>query len=477
MTSSRPVPHNDWMRRFLLLMVLLAGVAAWAQTPAPGVIHSSVAVLADSSNSYALYLPSAYSPARRWPLLMVFDPFARGEVAVKLFQEAAEQYGFLVVGSNNVRNFQDPSAAVQLLWKDVNERYAVDPRRFYVAGLSGGARVASSIALTCKTCVAGVIANGAGLLAGAAVPGPEVADWFLVAGTTDFNYPELLHLDQALEERHAAVRFVVYDGPHNWMPKELAGRALAWLQLRAMVRGTAAVDKEFVARQFDERLADAQAAQKRGDLLAAVRAYREFVQDFRSFREVKEVEAAAQSLAASEEFRKAQKNEQAALDLQDELTKNLVNLVGGIAQGADEPATLLAQLQSAADDARREQKKASNPARAQAIERALASAFSYAAEGGQQAMLKKNYLAARELYRAGEAILPQSAWACYLLASAEAQLGEKKQAIHELQKAMERGLTNAKLLDDSAFDRIRGEDAFKQLVAKLSQASTAKPKS
>ncbi|HXZ27228.1 MAG TPA: hypothetical protein VEG08_04415 [Terriglobales bacterium] len=467
------------MRRLLLLLLVLCGTAsaAYPQTPAPGVVHPSVAVLADSSNSYALYLPSAYSPARRWPLLLVFDPFARGEVAVKLFQEAAEQHGFLVVGSNDVRNFQDPAAAVQLLWKDVNERYAIDPRRFYVAGLSGGARVASSIALTCKTCVAGVIANGAGLLPGAAVPGPEVADWFLVAGTTDFNYPELLRLDEALVARHAAVRFVVYDGPHNWMPKEVAGRALAWLRLRAMARGAAPVDKEFLNQQFEERLAEAQATQKRGELVAALRTEREIVADFRGFRDVKEVEAAAQSLAASEEFRKAQKNEQALLDLQDEVANRLVSLVGGIAQGADEPATLLAQLRAAVGDAEREKKKGSDPARAQAIERALASAFSYAAEGGQQAMLKKDYLPARDLFRASEVILPDSAWACYLLATANAQLGEKKPAIQELQKAVDRGLTNAKLLDDPAFDRLRNEAGFKALVAKLSQLPASKPRS
>ena len=247
------------------------GLAAQAQTPAPGTVHGAVIVAADPTNSYALYLPAAYSPAKRWPLLLVFDPFARGEVSVKLFHEAAEKYGFIVVGSNNSRNFQDPSAAIRTLWADVKERYAIDPRRIYTAGLSGGARVASSIALACKSCIAGVIANGAGLPSGATTPGPEVSDWFLVAGTTDFNYPEQLHLKEALDARNAASRFVVYDGPHNWMPKDFAERAVAWLQLRAMVRGLAPVNKEFIGKQFESRLAEAVSAQKAGDILTAVR--------------------------------------------------------------------------------------------------------------------------------------------------------------------------------------------------------------
>ena len=119
MTFSDYVRQNDGMRRFILLVMMVGGLclAAYSQTPAPdpgsGTVHGSVTATADPSNSYALYLPSAYSPVKRWPLLLVFDPFARGEVSVKLFHEAAEKYGFIVVGSNNSRNFQDPSAAVR----------------------------------------------------------------------------------------------------------------------------------------------------------------------------------------------------------------------------------------------------------------------------------------------------------------------------------------------------------------------------
>src|SRR5579864_9356859 len=212
------------MRYFFFLAAILCGLAlaARAQTPAPGTVHASVPVAADPTNSYALYLPSAYSPAKRWPLLLIFDPFARGEVSVKLFHEAAEKYGFILVGSNNTRNFEDPSAAIRLLWAEMKEHYAIDPRRIYTAGLSGGARVAASVALACKTCIAGVIANSAGLPNGVAPPGPEVSDWFLAAGTTDFNYTEQLHLKETFAAHNVVSRFVVFDGPHNWMPKEFA---------------------------------------------------------------------------------------------------------------------------------------------------------------------------------------------------------------------------------------------------------------
>ena len=430
-------------------------------------MHASVPVAADPSNSYALYLPSAYSPAKHWPLLLIFDPFARGEVSVKLFHDAAEKYGFILVGSNNSSNFKDPSTAIRLLWADVREHYAIDPRRIYTAGLSGGARVASSVALACKTCIAGVIANSAGLPNGAAPPAPEVTEWFLVAGTTDFNYVEQLHLKETFEARNVSSRLVVFDGPHGWMPPEFAERALAWLQLRAMLKGVAPMDKEFIEAQFASRLAEAQAEQKAGDVLGATRAYREIVQDFSKVRDVKEQESLAKTLTASEETRKAKKAEKEALKLQDETAHRVGDTVAGLTQGQDVRGQFMVALHAAVNEANDEQRKASSPALKQAIARGMASAFSYAIENGQQLMLRKTPIPARTMFQAGEVIEPESAWASYLVATAEAELGQKKPALEELRKALDKGMTNAKALEDGAFDRIRDDEVFKQISAKL----------
>ena len=129
-------------------------------------------------------------------------------------------------------------------------------------------------------------------------------------------------------------------------------------------------------------------------------------------------------------------------------------------------------MQSVVHDAYRRQKDASNPANEQAIARGLAAAFGFATETGEKAMLKKDYSSAKKMFQAGEIILPDSAWASYLLATASARLGEKKQAIQELKKALDKGMTNRKLLDDAAFDRIRNEEGFKEVAAKLSQAAS-----
>jgi hypothetical protein len=49
-----------------------------------GAIVPHITCLADSKQSYALYLPSTFSATRKWPIIYVFDPFAHGPVATEI---------------------------------------------------------------------------------------------------------------------------------------------------------------------------------------------------------------------------------------------------------------------------------------------------------------------------------------------------------------------------------------------------------
>ncbi|HKQ93218.1 MAG TPA: hypothetical protein VJZ77_21330, partial [Blastocatellia bacterium] len=80
---------------------------ARAQELPVGKIIERVVCLKDAGQSYALYLPSNYTTDRRWPVIYAFDPAARGLRPVERFKDAAEKYGYIIVGSNNSRNFPD----------------------------------------------------------------------------------------------------------------------------------------------------------------------------------------------------------------------------------------------------------------------------------------------------------------------------------------------------------------------------------
>ena len=98
---------------------------------ATGVVLPQQVTAAKPDQSYALYLPSHYTPAKRWPIIYAFDPDARGSVPVELMKDAAERYGYIVLGSNNSRNgsWKVESEAAQAMWDDTHARLAIDDRR------------------------------------------------------------------------------------------------------------------------------------------------------------------------------------------------------------------------------------------------------------------------------------------------------------------------------------------------------------
>lgn len=205
---------------------LLLWLATYAEDLPLGKIIDEVKCASDPSQSYALYLPSNYSPNRTWPLILAFAPMAHGRIPLERLHEAAEKYGYVLAGSNNSRNGDPKStlAAIRAMPSDVTSRFSIDVKRVFTAGFSGGARVAMNLAASTGK-IAGVIACSAGFPDGQArksAPFPIYA----TAGTEDFNYREMRDLDRTLTTPH---RLVIFEGSHDWLPASLADDALAWL--------------------------------------------------------------------------------------------------------------------------------------------------------------------------------------------------------------------------------------------------------
>ncbi len=99
----------------------------------------------DPSLSVALWIPDSSYKEKQLPLLLAFDSHARGEMVTEKYQSLAEKYGFILAVSNNSRNGMQPNQSLQLANSTIDDlvsRANVDPRRIYLTGFSGGARVA-----------------------------------------------------------------------------------------------------------------------------------------------------------------------------------------------------------------------------------------------------------------------------------------------------------------------------------------------
>lgn len=268
----------------MLPVALLLAISLTQSADLPtGQVVASVRAAANPSQSYALYLPKGYSPARAWPLILAFDPGGRGQTAVERYQAAAEQYGFVVAGSNNSRNYsRDNDTAVTSMANDVLTRFRIDERRVYTAGMSGGARVAMGTALA-STGIAGVMASSAGFPDGmprASVPFAI----FATAGTEDFNHLEMRRVDAKLTSPH---RLVIFEGGHVWLSSELAVEAVEWMEVQAMKDGRKPRDSAELNAIFSKRQTAVQAITNPKDELVALRS---MVADFTGLANVSAAE-------------------------------------------------------------------------------------------------------------------------------------------------------------------------------------------
>ena len=257
------------MRLILSFLLLAAALSAQqkAAAPIPGQVDPQRHCASKPDQTYALYVPSTYTPDKKWPIVYAFDPSARGARPVEALKAGAEKYGYIVAGSNNSRNgpWAPEIEAAQAVSDDTRTILSIDDHRIYFTGFSGGARVAGRIAQICK-CAAGVYLNGAGFPSGTS-PSPKdsVFPTFAAVGNVDFNFPEVTRLDEALAAAGYPHFLRHFDGPHQWAPPEVAEEALAWFLLVAMKKNLVSRDDAFIAQQRDAEIARAKSFEQSGN--------------------------------------------------------------------------------------------------------------------------------------------------------------------------------------------------------------------
>lgn len=436
-----------------------------------GRVVETVATLKDSSQTYALYLPSNYTPARRWPVLYCFDPLARGAVPVKLFSEAAERFGWVVFGSNNSRNgpVNDSVKAAYAMFEDTQARVSLDARRLYAAGFSGGARQSILVDQLCHHCLAGVIAAGAGYPPERKPAAPVTFALFGAAGTDDFNFPEMKALDATLARLGATHRFESFDGGHAWLTPELASAAVEWMELQAIKSGLRPKDEAFAGGVWERRLVEARRLEEASKSYAAYRAYESLAADFRGLRETAEADGKLAALGASKEVKAALKDEAEQLERQQRLVAQLFELAelrrGEFEVRVKAVAGFRSLIEGLRVKAKAEADSGERRVARRTLNQLMARFYETAANLRWQRARPPEIVAALEV---ASEVAPRSPQIFYELAVAHAANSDRKRSLAALRKAFELGFKDAAALArEPALEPLRGEAEYKRLVEEM----------
>jgi dienelactone hydrolase len=424
---------------------------------------------ADSAQTYALYLPSTYTTARRWPIIYFFDPGGRGRRPLELYKDIAEKYGFVMAGSNNSRNFSsDESRSVNAIWLDTHRQFTLDDHLTYVSGFSGGARVAGLMALSCPQCqIAGVIANGAGYPTnwGGA---PDKLLYFFAVGDADFNWPEVMTIRRDREDKGLPYRVRVFSGPHQWAPAAVMQDAVEWMILRAMQSGDRPPDAAFIDKRSRAILAEAEEAEKTNDAMLQFHAYRSLVSDFGGLRVVTEWERRLAAIKKSPALKAALKNEQEQIADQSSLEADVSEKFYSYISGkADDEVTLGNSIVQAMRRINDQAEHSRNEAKRLVSRRAFGELWVAGLESGQRELEARHFERAEDCFNLIRKV-KDDPWPVLLLAETHAAAGNRKRAVKDLQEAVRRGLTDARVIEsDDYFKVLIADSDFQRLVETL----------
>ena len=419
--------------------------------------------------SYALYLPTAYAAGKPWPIIYFFDPSGRGRRPLELYKDIAEKFGFVIVGSNNSRNFSpEQSKSMNAIWLDTHLRFALDEHRIYTSGFSGGARVAGAMALGCPPCrIAGVIAQGAGYPNNRPAAGIKLLYYFAV-GDRDFNWPEVVTIRGEREEAGLPYRVRVFSGTHQWAPSEVFEDAVQWLTLKAMQAGDLPRDAAFIDRILRQRQSEADAAEKKHDAISQLQAYRSMTSDFVGLRDTAETEKKMAALKNSSALKVALKNEREQIAEQSALESEVSPKVHTYLNGsADDSMTLANEIVQAMHRLDYQAEHSRNQTERLVSKRAADDLWVAGIEAGQEELESRHFEKADACFELISKFRNEP-WPLLLLAETHALAGNKKQAVRDLQQAVRLGLTDAEAIEsDSRLEALKPDADFQKLVQEL----------
>ncbi len=453
----------------VLSSAILAAQPPAALTVPAGELVEGVACLSDPTQTYTLYLPSAYSSNRTWPALFVFDPRGRSVQAAERFRAAAERWGWLILSSNDTRSdgpWEPNLKAIQAMWPEVHERFAVNPDRIYAAGMSGGGNVAFVLGKTAN--LAGVIASGTRLV-------PEQLDGtrfavFAAAGDRDFNYQEMRRVDEYAAGLGNPHRFESFEGLHEWLPSELASQAVAWMEIEAMKADPPTRDEKVIRERFRQDLESARALESAGDLLAAERRYRMIARTYAEIHDTSPAVEAADRLSGSRDFKRALKDERRWLGWESSMRQRFAQAYAWLQQGDLSPT----------------------PAEFK-IAIGLSSISKHASTAGIEGLTAQRLLStlyAETSYYIGPPLLQAGRWreaaavltvatevadgwwpattSWYNLACAHARSGNRRDALDALERAVQDGFGNLDhLQSDPDLASLHDDERFQSIVESL----------
>ncbi|PCJ98437.1 MAG: alpha/beta hydrolase [Flavobacteriaceae bacterium] len=305
------------LKLVLLCFCIISAYYARAQQVAlkKGSIINTLKISDSIPESFSLYLPTNFETSRNWPVLFVFDVEGKGKQAMSMFRQGAEEFGYILVSSNNVHDSLNTSQNILIANRMFNKVFSMFPiqkRRVYTAGFSNGARLASIVPLFIKN-IEGVISCGANIRTVELLNTKNTFHFIGIVGREDYNYQEMIAFRKILNRMKFPNLLLKFEGGHQWPTIESLTNAMKILTLASMSKGSLERDDSFVNTSFEENNKHINNLISSNNLLIANELLEETITVYRPYSSMDSLKEKRKLLKRNKWYRTLKRNEDAAL--------------------------------------------------------------------------------------------------------------------------------------------------------------------
>ena len=420
-------------------------------------IYPHVNCVADTNLNYALFLPPQYKKGEPLPLLILFDSHGDGLLPVNLFSGEAAKHGFIIAGSNNSKNgmtMQQTTAIYRGMLADLTARFSIEKKAVYVCGFSGGSRVAGSVAIT-EGGIAGVVGCGAGLPGLNQQPAGPFS-YLAVVGNQDFNYTEMKMLDESLDKAGFTHHLLVFDGIHQWPPKELVPGIFEWLKLDAMRQQAIPADRTFINRFIEKNDQAANVLAAAGKFPEQLEAYIKMKHYLQGLTDIAPLDSEIKRLSAEKSVIAQQAQQQQMLALEQKLQQEYLPQIP--AQGTNWWAGETNKLKALA-------KQTDKPGLSQVYQRLLGSLSMSSYMYCNNALKQRDLEASARFIEIYSLVDPSNAEHRIMAAKLACMKHDKEGALQALQQAFTLGFKDTgRLRSDPDFIPYLQDESFRKII-------------
>jgi len=220
----------------------------------------------DPKNTYEVYIPGRKNTSERLPLLIILDSHGSGNFALGKFKQAANEYPVVLIASNLVKNgFDGYEGAIRTLIEDVRQKYPIG-KMVFMAGFSGGARMAMEFALT---------HHQNGLILCGALANPDQIKTLQcpvisISGMDDFNFIETAQYLFQEQSTPVNLKIELTNASHSWPESTMLANAFGFLRLSCQAADIPAIPKSQLKMYCQNQQSRIDSLKQKGDFLKAV---------------------------------------------------------------------------------------------------------------------------------------------------------------------------------------------------------------